>query len=160
MVSNASPKVEVHPDDWRYGRYCTTLTAELSVGPDGVDEALNTLGYDVIDADQWGRSYRGPTCSHSVEVDDQDDPYHPVRLVMRIGDLSADTIGQASDNLQRCYARLQAHLLTQPADVDYDLLDDSPAYRDLAFDHSAESGYRGSQCCMCPYSSCSLPSHP
>ena len=51
-------QVGVYADLWRKGRYRVELNAKLDYDPSDIDAALEELGYESIDADQWGQTYR------------------------------------------------------------------------------------------------------
>jgi len=122
-----APDVQIgtYSDLWRQGRYRVELTAELPCDPTDVDAPLQQLGYDIADADQWGRTYRhSQDHDRTVELDELEDPGEYIRLVLRNGDLNEVDIGKAEDELGSLYARLYQMCQGRYDDNAYD-----PLYR-------------------------------
>jgi len=124
-----APDVQIgtYSDLWRKGRYRVELTAELSYDPVDVDAALQQLGYDIADADQWGRTYRhSQDHNRTVELDELEDQAEYIKLVLRNGDLDELDIDRAEDELGSLYARLYQMCQSQYEDDAYD-----PLYRSV-----------------------------
>lgn len=101
-------KVGTYPDLWQKDRYRVELAAELFCEPADLDKALERFGYEIIDADQWGRSYRhNQDRAKTIELDELEDPTALVRLVLRYGDLDEADIGSAEDQLASLYDRIR-----------------------------------------------------
>ena len=105
MYATASDvQIETYGDLWQKGRYRVELGAELPFDPDDVDNALEKLGYKVIDAGQWGRSYHhGRDQKRSAELDELEEPEISLRLTLRHGDLGEEDIDTAKDQLRELY---------------------------------------------------------
>ena len=100
-------RVEVGKDLWQPGRYRAELTAALSYDSGEIDLALQQLGYEIVDSCQWGRSYRHrDNHRREVELDELDDGYGAVRLVLREGDLSVGEANRARGRLRDLFAGL------------------------------------------------------
>jgi len=124
-----APDVQIgtYSDLWRQGRYRVELTAELPCDPDDVDAALQQLGYDIADGDQWGRTYRhSQDHNRTVELDELEDQAEYIKLVLRNGDLDEVDIDWAEDELGSLYARLYQMCQSQYEDDAYD-----PLYRSV-----------------------------
>lgn len=68
----------------RAGPYSAELRADLDCDLTGADAELTALGYVVIDADQWGWSYRHRHDGRrTAQLDEGADPAGPVRLRLR-----------------------------------------------------------------------------
>ena len=139
-ATSSAPRVEVCGDLWEKGRYRVELAARLPCEFADVDDGLEKLGYEVIDAGQWGRSYRNrQDPRHTAELDELDDAGAYVRLILRKGDLEAARLSDAEGEVDLTYARLRAacparsgeypYKIINPADVDYDCNGDSPGFR-------------------------------
>jgi len=104
---SAAPRVTAYTDRWRPSRYRVELNIETSFDDDDIDEALEQLGYHVVDADQAGRSYvsqRGR--NHFAELDDTGDWRASAHLVLGTDDLEKPQIDQASDYLCSIYEKI------------------------------------------------------
>ena len=102
-------QVGTYPDLWRKGRYRVELKVELTGDYDGVDRALDQLGYEVVDVDQWGRSYRhreGPR--RTAELDELEASADRVSLILHQGDLDEAEIPSAEGDLDLEYGKLRA----------------------------------------------------
>ncbi len=100
-------EVGTYPDLWQKDRYRVELAAGLSCEPADLDKALERLGYEIVDADQWGRSYRhNQDPNKTIELDELEDPAALVRLILRYGDLDEADIGPAEDQLASLYDRI------------------------------------------------------
>lgn len=116
-------KVSTYADLWQKGRYRVELAAELACEPNGIDKALEQLGYEIIDADQWGRSYwHNQDHNKTIELDELEDPTALVRLILRYGDLDEVDIGSAEEQLASLYARIHQMCRDSYDDNDYDCL--------------------------------------
>lgn len=124
MYTNA-PDVQIgtYSDLWQKDRYRVELAAQLYCEPNDIDKALEQLGYEIIDADQWGRTYRhSQDHNRTVELDELEDPGEYIRLVLRNGDLDEVDIDRAEDELGSLYARLYQMCQSQYEDDAYDPL--------------------------------------
>lgn len=90
-----------------------------------VDAALQQLGYQIMDTDQWGRTYRHsqqPGCT--AELDELEHGGEYVKLILRNADLDELYIDQAEDQLGLLYDRI--HQMCQGRyEGDYDAFYDS-----------------------------------
>ena len=94
------------------------LTAELARDAEQADAALRQSGYEPIDADQWGRSYRHrEDPRRTAELDEREDRLASVRLVLRHGDLEPPGVGPAEGELELLYSRMPG---TPPDQFDED----------------------------------------
>jgi hypothetical protein len=97
-----------YADLWRKGRYRVQLTAELGSYLEDVDAVLERLGYRMVDADQWGRSYHRRGSSHdTAELDEQECEFGPVRLVLSRGNLDETETADAETELTYLLGRIQ-----------------------------------------------------
>ena len=120
-----APDVQIgtYSDLWQKDRYRVELAAQLYCEPNDIDKALEQLGYEIIDADQWGRTYRhSQDHNRTVELDELEDPGEYIRLVLRNGDLDEVDIDRAEDELGSLYARLYQMCQSQYEDDAYDHL--------------------------------------
>lgn len=120
-----APDVQIgtYSDLWRKERYRVELTEELLCDPVDVDAALQQLGYDIADADQWGRTYRhSQDHNRTVELDELEDQAEYIKLVLREGDLDELDIDRAEDQLGSLYARLYQMCQGRYDDNGYDPL--------------------------------------
>ena len=93
------------------------MTAELPYDPDDVDAALRKLGYEVVDLDQWGRSYRRRgDPRHTAELDEPEDAAAYVRLILRRGDLEPPEVPDAEHQVELTYAGLCPTSPVRPGD--------------------------------------------
>jgi len=131
MYSSFTPvELGPHEDLYRQGRYRVELKAELAYSLYDVDTALEEMGYEVIDAGQWGRSYRHrQDHRRTVELDEPDEASDRLRLVLEQADLAETEIGHAEGELDLEYARLQSACSRRMAEADYDLLATPAEYR-------------------------------
>ena len=110
----ADAEVEVRPDNWRRGRYRLELCSYPACGLDHLDAALRQMGYEVVDADQWGRSYRQSLDpNHRAELDEVDDGSGRLRLLLAYGDLDPADIEEGKEDLRRIGDQLALKLLCQ-----------------------------------------------
>jgi len=101
------PAVRTLADPGRRGRYSVELTAELPYGLDEVDAALERLGYEVADADQWGRSYRHrDSPNRTAEADEIPDGTGALRLRLREDDLGREAALSAEADAETLYGLL------------------------------------------------------
>ena len=120
-----APDVQIgtYSDLWQKDRYRVELAAQLYCEPNDIDKALEQLGYEIIDADQWGRTYRhSQDHNRTVELDELEDPGEYIRLILRNGDLDEVDIDKAEDELGSLYARLYQMCQSQYEDDAYDPL--------------------------------------
>ena len=104
-----APDVQIgtYLDLWQKDRYRVELAAQLYCEPNDIDKALEQLGYEIIDADQWGRTYRhSQDHNRTVELDELEDQAEYIKLVLRNGDLDELDIDRAEDQLGSLYARI------------------------------------------------------
>jgi hypothetical protein len=121
----AAPDIQIgtYADLWQKGRYRVDLTVELPYDPEDVDVALQKLGYDVVDIDQRGRSYRHrQNPSLTAELDELDDQAVYIRLLLRCGGLSDTDVGQSEDQLSLYYERIHQMCQKGCTDIDSDYL--------------------------------------
>ena len=112
-------QVETYPDLWRKGRYRVELKAELAGDCYDVDAALDQLGYEVTDADQWGRSYRHrDDPRRTAELDEAEAPSALVSLILRQGDLDDEEIPPAEGELDLEYGKLYGLCCSWPNGAD------------------------------------------
>lgn len=135
-------QVGTYADLWQKGRYRVELAAELSYEPDDIDKALEQLGYEAVDADQWGRSYRhSQDHNKTIELDELDDPTAFLKLILRYGDLDEAGVGQAEYQLDSLYNQICQMCRNGYDDSDYDSLDlpicpEIDQYDDLGIEQS------------------------
>lgn len=117
-------QVGAYPDLWKQGRYRVELAAQLPYETADMDSILEQLGYEIVDADQWGRSYRhSQDHNKTIELDELDDPTAFPKLLLRYGDLDEAGVGQAEDQLDSLYNRICQMCRNSYDDDDYDSLD-------------------------------------
>lgn len=125
----AAPDAQIgtYSDLWQKDRYRVELAAQLYCEPNDIDKALEQLGYEIIDADQWGRTYRhSQDHNRTVELDELEDQAEYIKLVLRNGDLDEMDIDRAEDELGSLYTRLYQMCQSQYEDDAYD-----PLYRSV-----------------------------
>ena len=106
-TTSSEARLEVCEDLWRKGRYRVELTGRLAYAAGDVDAALEQLGYEAIDLDQWGRSYQHrEDPSRTAELDELGEGAASVRLVLRQGNLEPSEIAGAKSELDLRYGRL------------------------------------------------------
>ncbi|GAH83538.1 unnamed protein product, partial [marine sediment metagenome] len=116
-------QIGTYEDLWRKGRYRIDLTVELSYDPEEVDAALQKLGYDIIDADQWGRSYRNRQNPRlTAELDELEEQTAYVKLLLRSGDLNEADIDRSEAQLSIYYDRIYQMCRDSCMDIGYDYL--------------------------------------
>ena len=72
-----------------------------------VNNALGELGYEVIDADQWGQSYRhGQDYDKTCELDELEYGDKLIRLILREADVSEPDITDAENRLIAVYENI------------------------------------------------------
>jgi len=121
----AAPDVQIgtYSDLWRKERYRVELTAELPYDTVDVDAALQQLGYDIADADQWGRTYRhNQDHNRTVELDELEGQAEYIKLVLCNSDLDEVDIDKSEDELGSLYARLYQMCQSQYEDDGYNPL--------------------------------------
>jgi hypothetical protein len=126
-VSEA-PQAGVYADLWRKGRYRVRLSAVFLSDIEQVDPVLERFGYHVVDADQYGRSYRhGENSRRTAELDEVEYEGGPVRLILSYGDLEeSDTIAGEQETMA-LYEELSHELGQYEAKglaADYEWIDD------------------------------------
>jgi hypothetical protein len=79
----ADIRIETYPDHWQKDHYRLELEAALDYSIEDVDKALEELGYEIIDNDQWGSSYlnKGSSIEHA-ELDELEGENPYVKLVL------------------------------------------------------------------------------
>jgi len=98
---------EVYPDLWQKGRYRVELNVELNYDLSEVDAPLQKLGYDIIDADQWGQSYQDKDNSDiTAELDETEVDIVSLRLTLRYGDLGEQDIESAREQVESVYEKI------------------------------------------------------
>lgn len=113
-------EVNTYPDLWRKGRYRVELAAQMPCHLEDVETALYELGYQLMDTDQWGRTYQhrqNPACI--AELDESEDAGEYLKLILRNADLDELDIGQAEDQLGSLYDRIH-QMCRDRYDSDYD----------------------------------------
>lgn len=80
----AETRIKTYPDHWLKDHYRVELEAELDYSIEEVDKALEELGYEIIDNDQWGWSYQNKgTPIENAELDEELEGGNPyVKLVL------------------------------------------------------------------------------
>jgi len=117
---------EIYPDLWQKGRYRVELNVELQYDLIDVDAALQKLGYDIIDADQWGQSYQDKNNSDiTAELDETEADTASLRLTLRYGDLSEQDIESARGQVESAYERIEQICQRRYSQYDYAPLEDS-----------------------------------
>ena len=105
--TDAEPYQEVCRDPWQRNRYGVRLSAYLASDLEDVDAALERMGYEALDIDQWGRSYVHPLDPRrEAELDEGTDFDGEVQLILSRYGLEASEIDDAADELRRIYDRL------------------------------------------------------
>lgn len=128
-----APDIQIgtYPDLWKQGRYRVELATQLPYETADMDSILQQLGYEVVDADQCGRSYRhSQDHNKTIELDELEDPTAFLKLLLRYGDLDEAGVGQAEDQLDSLYNRICQMCRNGYNDSDYDSLD-SPIYPEI-----------------------------
>jgi hypothetical protein len=106
--------VRLSPDRWRRGRYRAELSAYVEDDLEGMDAAVRGLGYEPIDADQWGRSYRHrDDPARKVELDETEDGAGVVRVVLSHEGIERPEAREAADRLREEYEALAAGVSAQ-----------------------------------------------
>ena len=117
---------EVYPDLWQKGRYRIELNVQLRYDLSEVDAALQEMGYNTIDADQWGQSYQDKDNSDiTAELDETEADITSLRLTLRYGDLSEQDIESARAQVESVYETIERICQRQYSQYDYEPLDDS-----------------------------------
>jgi hypothetical protein len=76
-------RIETYPDHWRKDHYRIELETELGYSIKDVEEALEELGYEITDSDQWGWSYQKKgTPVENAELDELGGGNPHVKLVL------------------------------------------------------------------------------
>ena len=116
----ASVELGTYDDLWRPGRYRVELKAGLPVSLHAVEADLEQLGYEPIDADQWGSSYRYVTdASRTAELDELDGPSPAVRLILRQSDLDEAGLSHAEGELDLEYSGIRSLCPSQSEEAAY-----------------------------------------
>ena len=106
---NSEPEQEVCRDPWHKGLYGVRVSAYLASDLEAVGAALQRAGYEVLDADQWGRSYvHRLDPRREAELDEGLDFDGEVRLILSRYGLEASETDGAADELRQIYDRLVA----------------------------------------------------
>jgi len=107
--TDTEPYREVCRDPWQRNRYGVRLSAYLASDLEDVGAALERMGYEAGDVDQWGRSYVHPLDPRrEAEVDEGLDFEGEVRLILSRYGLEASETDGAADELRQIYDRLVA----------------------------------------------------
>jgi len=124
MYTTASEvQVGSYADHWRAGRYRLELKAELDGDLHDMDTALEKLVYRIVDADQWGRSYRHrDDPGRTAEIDEQEYPARSLRVILQREDLDETDVERAEDELVSIYRQMySARTIPNPQeDQDYE----------------------------------------
>jgi hypothetical protein len=101
-------QVGAYPDLRQKGRYRVELRAKSVLDPGYIDAALQQMGYAIIDADQWGCSYRHRRdYAKTAELDELEDEAVSAKLVLRSGELDEADTGDAEEQLRSLHDRIQ-----------------------------------------------------
>jgi hypothetical protein len=101
------------------------LENSLVLGLVDVDAALQKLGYDIIDADQWGQSYQDKDNSDiTAELDETEADITSLRLTLRYGDLSEQDIESARGQVESIYERIEQICQRRYSQYDYEPVED------------------------------------
>lgn len=112
----ATPDIQIgtYPDLWQKGRYRAELGVDVALGFEDVDAALRKLGYEIVDADQYGLSYsHSKDSKRTAEVDQMDEQAEYTRLKLINADLDWASVPAAEDYLVSIYDRI-CQLVTGP----------------------------------------------
>jgi hypothetical protein len=117
---------EVYTDLWQKGRYRVELNVELKYDLSEVDAALQKLGYDIIDADQWGQSYQDKDNSDiTAELDETEADITLLRLTLRYGDLGEQDVESARAQVESVYEKIGQICQRRYSQYDYEPLEES-----------------------------------
>jgi hypothetical protein len=117
---------EVYQDLWRKGRYRVELNVELKYDLSAVDTALQKLGYDIVDADQWGQSYRDRDNSDiTAELDETEGDVASLRVRLRYGDLGEHDIEAARAQVESVYEKIGQICQERYSQCEYESLEES-----------------------------------
>jgi len=76
-------RIETYPDHWRKDHYRIELETKLGYSIEEVDKALEELGYEIIDNDQWGWSYQNKGMPiENAELDEMEEGNPHIKLVL------------------------------------------------------------------------------
>ena len=117
---------EVYPDLWQKGRYRVELNVELKYDLSAVDTALQKLGYDIVDADQWGQSYRDRDNSDiTAELDETEGDVASLRVRLRYSDLGEQDIEAARAQVESVYEKIGQICQERYSQCEYESLEES-----------------------------------
>ena len=106
-AENSHVQVGTYPDFRQKGRYRIELKAESALDMGYIDAALQQAGYEIVDADQWGRSYRHmQDYSRTAELDELEDAAALTRLILRGGNLDEADVSKTEDQLVSLYDKI------------------------------------------------------
>jgi len=72
---SGSYRTVIRPDPWNKQNYLAADRSQIYSGPGVIRDVLETAGYRVVDADQFGETYRHPAYPlQEIEVDELSDP--------------------------------------------------------------------------------------
>lgn len=95
---------EVREDLWRRGRYRVELATKLPCVRGDVGAVLKELGYDLVDVDQAGQSYRlRADARFTAELEASLDEAETITLLLRTEDLAPAEARQAKESLELIY---------------------------------------------------------
>lgn len=108
MYTSAEPiQVRIYPDRWRKGRYRVQLSSQIASDLEDVDTVLGQLGYSMVDADQYGRSYHHSKNSRcTADLDELECEGGPVLLTLSRCELDEPETAAAEQELIGQYERL------------------------------------------------------
>lgn len=102
-----SLSISTNPDPSHYGSYRVELKVEIPGRLESAEKALKSCGLLACDFDQWGMSFLShKDADLTAGVDELGDYGDSSRLVLRIGKLSENDVGNARDYLQQIYCEI------------------------------------------------------
>ncbi len=128
----APPRVDLYATRTRPDRYRLELTAQMEGDFDEADAALRRMGYEPVDVDQWGTTYRHrEDRQREVMLDELPSDPASLRLALSREDVEATHTDRARDEMQTTYQEIRRWLQWHepgPGQNDFDLYGWHEAY--------------------------------
>jgi hypothetical protein len=106
-ASCSCPRVEIYADPAHSGRYGIAMAGDLYADFSLLETELEKQGYQVVDADQWGNSYRHQhRMNRWAQLDESPDESGWLHLQMREEDLAGPEVERIGDELENLYYQL------------------------------------------------------